>query len=181
MEIRPIYQPELSSYIYYGNNELQIIDVALNNKFIKKETYIRGINSLTKFYQKLFIINMEDSMMNYILQKTAKSLIFYKRIGYYYIKNTQSITTNNIFKKSGLNQKFLFIYLKLVYEYSKNIKKEKDMFNLLFTTKYNILSKLSSDFDKNFDFYSKIIKNFFNCKFISRENKIILKAFKNPK
>ena len=94
--------------------------------------------------------------------------------------------------------------MKLVYEYSKNIKKEKDMFNSLFTTKYNILSKLSSDFYKNFDFYSKIIKNFFsflnlskkeklwilffyrnckkvNCKFISRENKIILKAFKHPK
>ena len=180
LENRPIYQPELSFQIYYGNNELQIIDVSLSNKFIKKEAYIRGINYLSKYYLNKFLINMEDSMLNYILQKTAKSLYFLKKIGYYYIKNSKSIT-NSLFNKSGLNIQFLFIYLKLVYEYSKNNKKERDMFNLLFTyfnIKYDILPKLISPFNNNKDFYFKIINIFFKNKFISRENNNILKNWK---
>ena len=178
LENRAIYQPELSSYIFYGKNELQIIDSSLSNKFIKKEVYIRGINYLIKYYLNMFIINMEDSMMNFILQKEAKSLYFLKKIGYYYIKNSQSIT-KSLFKKSRLQQQFLFVYLKLVYEYSKNNKIEKDIFNLLFTNFSKELSKSTFPFNNNINFYSELIKIFLKCKFISRENNIILKDFKN--
>ena len=41
-----ISQPELSSYMFYGNNELYIIDYYIHNKFIKKELYIKALNSL---------------------------------------------------------------------------------------------------------------------------------------
>ena len=39
MKNRPIYQPELSTYSFYGNNELQIIDLCLINKFINLLIY----------------------------------------------------------------------------------------------------------------------------------------------
>ena len=62
---RFIYQPELSTYLYYGNNELQIIDFYITNKFIKKDLYIRTINYIENRYLNLYMIFMEDSMINY--------------------------------------------------------------------------------------------------------------------
>ena len=35
LESRKIYQPELSTYLYYGKRKLQLIDFNLSNKFIK--------------------------------------------------------------------------------------------------------------------------------------------------
>ena len=40
---RPIYQPELSTYMYYGNRELEIIDFYINDKLINKKTYIEAL------------------------------------------------------------------------------------------------------------------------------------------
>ena len=41
LEIRPIYQPQLSTYLFYGNKELQTIDCYISNKFIKRAVYIK--------------------------------------------------------------------------------------------------------------------------------------------
>ena len=45
-----VYQPELSSYLFYGDNKLSIIDLNMCNKFIKKEVYIKALNNLKKYY-----------------------------------------------------------------------------------------------------------------------------------
>ena len=47
LESRPVYQPELSTYLFYGKGKLQQIDFNLSNKFIKKEAYISSLNTLT--------------------------------------------------------------------------------------------------------------------------------------
>ena len=40
LEDRPVYQPELSTYLFYGNNnELQIVDSYITNKFMLKDVY----------------------------------------------------------------------------------------------------------------------------------------------
>lgn len=112
-----IYQPELSTNIFYGNNELEAIDYNISNKFIKKEVYIKSLNILNYFYLNMCMTYMEDSLMNYILLKTlktAKFLYFSNKIGYYYLKNSISIT-KNIFKINQLRIQFIFIYLKLIY------------------------------------------------------------------
>ena len=70
--------------------------------------------------------------MNYILLTCAKSFYFSKKIGYYYLKNEMSMTKNKN-KISKIRIKFIIIYLKIIFEYSKNTKYEKDMFNYLFT------------------------------------------------
>ena len=133
----PIYQPELSTYIFYGNNnELEII---------------------------------------YII---SDSYFFLKKIGYYYIKNKISITLN-LNKINDLRLKFSFIYLKAVFEYSKNSKYQKDMVNILFTNIYKTFEKKLSNIKKYNIFFNKVINNFLNCSFITDENKYILKAFKN--
>ena len=176
-----IYQPELSTNIFYGNNELEEIDINIYNKFIKKEVYLKSLNILNNFYLNMYMTYMEDSLMNYILIRTAKILYFSKKIGYYYLKNSISIT-KNLFKINQLRIQFIFIYLKLIFEYSKNTKFEKDMANLLFTNIINnlkiekFLSKLI--FIDNFKFYNDIIKMYLNCKFIDNHNKYTLNYLK---
>ena len=50
IENGPIYQPNLISYLFYGNNELDKIDYHICNKLIKTEVYIRAINSINNYY-----------------------------------------------------------------------------------------------------------------------------------
>ena len=97
--------------------------------------------------------------MNYILLTCAKSFYFSKKIGYYYLKNEMSMTKNKN-KISKIRIKFIIIYLKIIFEYSKNTKYEKDMFNYLFTILNN-----------NFNIY-------LNCRFITNENKYYFHYFK---
>ena len=182
LEEKSIYQPDLSSYMFYGNNELQIIDYYIHNKFIKKEIFIKALNSLNNFFINMYITLWEDTIISFILYKTAKSFFFLKKIGYYYIKNNQSIT-KNMSKISELRILFIFIVLKLVFEYSKNSKYEKDMSNLLFTElnqNINIEYIFSKkEFSPYFKLYNDVINMYLNCTFITKDNKIILKKFQN--
>ena len=177
---KEIYQPELSTYMFYGNNELLIIDYYIHNKFIQKEIYMKAINSLNNFYFNMYITLWEDTIISYILYRVTKYFSSIKKTGYLYIKNSQSIT-KNMFKISGLRIKFIFIFIKLLFEYSKNTIYEKDMSNLLFTQfnkNFNIMNRLLSlDFKQDLNFYYNIIIMFCNCSFISKTNKNIFKKF----
>ena len=175
-----IKQPELSRYMFYGSNELYIVDYYIHNKFIKKELFIKAINSLNKLYLNMYITLWEDTIISYILYRNAKSFCSLKKTGYFYIKNSQSIT-KNMFKISELKMKFIFIFLKIVFDNSKNSKYEKDMFNLLFTQlteNFNIAYNLKNlSLNSSYIFYYEIINLFLNCNFITDENKNVLNDF----
>ena len=177
---KPVYQPELSYNIFYGSNELEIIDFAINNKFIKKEVYIKALNSLNHFYLNMYMTFMEDQIMNYILKRTAKSFYYSRKIGYFYLPNTISIT-KNVYKISLLRMKFVFIYLKFVFEYSKNIKFQKDMANFLFTNFYKVIQQnlLNFQFKDDINFYYNIINMYLKNEYITNENKYLLNIFKS--
>ena len=51
-----VFQPYLSTYIFYGNDRLQLIDFNINNKFIKKEIYIKALNSLNYYYSLIYLL-----------------------------------------------------------------------------------------------------------------------------
>lgn len=181
-ESGPVYQPKLSSEIFYGSKELQMVDYYVYNKFILKDVYIKALNSLNKFYSNMYMIYMEDQVMNYMLHRIAKSFYFLKVIGYYHLSNSVSIM-NNLFKIPELRMKFSFIYLKFIFEYSKNTKFEKDMANHLFTVlnrHFNIAGRLqSTDYDENdYSLYYDIVNTYINCSYIDTENKYFLNNFK---
>ena len=173
-----VYQPELSTYIFYGNNELELVDCFLTNKIIKKEVYIKSLNLLNNYYLNSYMIFLEDSLINFMIYRIANSLYIINKIGYYYRKNTQSITNN--LKNIPLTRiKSLFLYLKLVLEFSKNTKYEKDYFNLRISLSYNIFISLLYFRKMNFSkiyFYQAInmFKN--NNKFIDKN---IINFFNN--
>ena len=178
LESRPVYQPELSTYLFYGKGRLQQIDFNLSNKFIKRTAYINMLNFYyDKDYLNLYMINMEDGMMNYALYRKTKSFYFFKKIGYYYIKNNQSITVN-FFKNYDETLKSFFIFLKFVFENSKNTYYEKNIVNELLKQFYIGINEWIDYITKDFQFYSNIINMYMNCKFISEENKNKLNEFK---
>ena len=129
LKSRLIYQPELSTYLFYGLGVLKQIDFNLCNKFIKREALIRGLNIIDKKDLNMYMVVHEDGFLNYILYRIAKSSYFLKKFGYYYIKN-------NYKKRRDYhdfdNIKFRFIHLMSVFNNSRNTKYEKDMTNEIF-------------------------------------------------
>ena len=177
LENKIVKQPKLSTFLFYGKGRLLQIDFNVSNKFIKRKAFIRALNSVNRFYLNLYMINFEDGLMNYIFYRSVKSLFFIKKVGYYYIKNRQSITMSRFNDKT---LKSIFYNLKLIFEYSKNNKYEKNMANAFiykFFLYYNnkILKLMISN---NCSFYNNIIELYLNCKYISTLNKI---KFKNIK
>ena len=171
-----LIQPELSTSIFYVKNELEKNDLNIYNKLIKKEIYIISLNSISKFYLKIYIIFWEDQIMNLILYRTAKSFYFINKIGYYYIKNSMSITKRD-FKLEQLKTIFKFLYLKFIFEYSKNTKYEKDMANIQLTT---FLKNEGLFFNNsNYNFFYNIINMFVISKYITNNNKYLLLYMKN--
>ena len=174
-ENRPIYQPELSTYMFYGNNnELERIDANICNKFIKKKVFIKALNSLKNNYLNMFIKSEEDQLITYILYRNAESFLYLKKIGYYYITNSLSITKNSN-KISSLALLFHYIYLKSVFDNTKNNKYEKDIVNFLFIF---YIKRNLSNLKKYFSFFKEVININLNCTFITEENKHLLKKFK---
>ena len=131
LESRPIYQPELATYLFYGFGYLAQIDFNVSSKFVKREALIRALNVIPKADLFLYMSTFEDGLLNYFLYRTAKSSYFLKRFGYYYIKNN---VIKPEYKKGYLhsNTKNIFTYITYVFNYSKNTKYEKDMSNRLF-------------------------------------------------
>ena len=173
LEIRPIFQPELSTYIFYGLGYLRQIDYNVCNKFIKREALIRALNTLNKNELNIYMTCQEDGLLNYILYRTAKSLFFLKRFGYYYIKdNYKHREAYYNFK----NIKFIFIHILNIFNYSKNTKYEKDMTNEIFcrlvykhrikdrlyliNKEYNFFIDIVNTFNQNEFFFNNYLKDF---------------------
>ena len=141
LQNKQLSQPEISTIVFYLNNEIEKTDFNIFNKFIRREVYIKALNSLNDYYMKIYMILDEDQLINYILHRNAKSFYFINTIGYYYISSKISIT-KNIFKCAKMMMKCNFIYLKIIFEYSKNEKYEKDMFNFYLNILYIIISRI---------------------------------------
>jgi glycosyltransferase involved in cell wall biosynthesis len=162
-------QPELSTFLFYGKGRLVQIDYNISNKFIKRKAFVRALNSVNNYYLNLYMTFAEDGLMNYIFYRTVKSLFFIKNIGYYYIENKQSITrvrfTDNSIKS-------YFYNLKLIFQYSKNNKYEKDMANTYLNAYLSPIRnyQLKKIIMKDCEFYNKIIELYLNCEFISVKN-----------
>ena len=114
-------------------------------------------------------------VMNYILYRIAKSFYFIRKLGYFYIVNNQSITIN-LSEVSREYYKSIFVYLKLIFEYSKNTKHEKDMANRLLADLF-IYKKINGliFLEKDNKFYRDIINKYLESDFITNNNKIELK------
>jgi glycosyltransferase involved in cell wall biosynthesis len=162
-----IYQPELSYYIFYGKGKLTQTDYVLWNKIIKRETFILALNSINNYYLSQNMILYEDGLINYMLYKKAKSFYYFDYIGYYYIKNKDSIMNNykNKIEKIINND---FKYLLYIYKITNNKKYEKKIASLVFLNMPELLiDENYKSINTNFEYYYSIIDLYLNSKYIS--------------
>ena len=85
LESKPICQPRLSDYLFYGFGKLSLNDFTLWNKFIKEEAFKKAINNIDSFYLSQNMIIFEDGLINFSLYRSVKSFYLIRKIGYYYI------------------------------------------------------------------------------------------------
>ena len=119
-----IYQPELSTYLIYGYGYKKLVDGIISNKFIKTTIYLLTLKNINKFYLNQNMIYFEDGLINFALHRNVKSLYLLKKIGYYYIFNKYSVSR---YINIELYLKCFFIFIKYIYENTKNNKYEKDI------------------------------------------------------
>ena len=172
IKIQEIHQKNLSFYIFYGEGQLRQLDYSISNKFLKRDIYIKSLNTIDKYYLNQNMIVYEDGLINYMLYKYSKILYITKKVGYYYIQNQQSITKNFLNDKDR-TLKNCFVYLKYIFEYTKNNQYEKNIANCIY---HNILLEISDInifkyITKDYQLYYDIIKSYLKNEFISLVNK----------
>ena len=180
---KTIYQPELSSFIFYGSSNIGIIDPIIRNKFINRKILIKSLNLLNDYFLNQNMIFYEDTLINFILYKTSKSIYFLNKIGYYYISNPNS-STKGFINNDILTNKILksfFIFLKFIFFYTKNTKYEKNMANKILKKELNMILKNErcQKINDNFFFYYNIINIYLKSEFINLSLKKKLKDIKN--
>ena len=113
------------------------------------------------------MILYEDGLINYMLYKKAKSFYYFDYIGYYYIKNKDSIMNNykNKIEKIINND---FKYLLYIYKITNNKKYEKKIASLVFLNMPELLiDENYNSININFEYYYSIIDLYLNSKYIS--------------
>ncbi len=171
-----IYQPELSTFLFYGTGNINLVDYTLWNKFFKSETLIRALNSMEPFYLNQFMLQFEDGLMNYAIYRNAKSYYITNKIGYYYIFNqTTSIQHHAPMKEVP---KFIYLYINFILTYSKNNKKEKDMALFIYHL-YPWHVNLINLVDKYYHLYKSVLEFFLDYEYTSEEDKNKLKNLLN--
>ena len=180
---KSIYQPELSSYIFYAKGNLKLIDPMISNKFVKRNIFINSLNMINNYFLNQNMIFYEDTLINFMLYKVAKSYYYLKDIGYFYISNKDSSTMSYYKNEIRMNKIFnsLFIFLKFIYEYTKNNQYEKDMGNEIIKKELEMIlsSHIYNKIHKNYYFYENIINMYLNNKFTSLSIKSKIKNIKD--
>lgn len=91
IKINKIYQPLLSFYNFYSKGYLEQTDFIISNKLIKRNLYIKSINSIPNYYLNQNMIIYEDGLINFMLHKFAKSLYHSKNRILLYSKQSKYI------------------------------------------------------------------------------------------
>lgn len=174
---RPVFSPEIQTYLYYATGKLSYIDFDVANKFIKRNSLIRSLNLLGKKYLNIYMNTYEDQLLNFILHRTVNSFYFLKHIGYYYLMNQFSITKRGFHPDDIKN---IFTNLIIIFNFSKNNNLERNMFNYFF--RHFVIKKCflnrTNLFKRDIDYYIKAIDSFIKNDFVSINNKKYMKLLK---
>ena len=161
-------QPELGVWMIKFNNKFLIHNNMIWDKCIKTLIYKKAVNLLGfKRYSK-FLSWAEDTSINYVLLKTAKSFKYIYKYGvaHFVGRNTASNTQPIELKIFGE----LFL-LDIIFDFSGNNIEEKNLLidQALYIYKgYKIKRYINNT---NSNYLKSILKKIFNCKYTSKLNK----------
>jgi glycosyltransferase involved in cell wall biosynthesis len=125
-----IYQPELSNIIYYKPNSKIYSSITcrtLWNKIFKRNLVLKSIKYIgNSYYNKYYIVVVEDTLFNIILFNFANNYTNLKMPGYLYNKRKSSISRSN--NKDLLRKKSIsfFLFYQLFYRLIKEFDKDRN-------------------------------------------------------
>ena len=175
-----IYQPELSSLMYYENGTLHQSEFNVWGKLIKRDIYLETLKKIDKYFLNKNMILHEDGLILFMLFKTAKSYLFIKDYGLLYYSNEYS-TMRNLRNKNKINKSTLdsFLYLEYMFQYTNNSLYEKNMAVCQFKFLYDLFHDIFMKTTSGFNYIYKIIDLYLNCNIITQEDKQIIRNIKN--
>ena len=170
-----IYQPELSSLMYYENGTLHQSEFNVWGKLIKREIYLETLKKIDKYFLNQNMILHEDGLILFMLFKTAKSYLFIKDYGLLYFSNEYS-TMRNLRNKNKINKstRDSFLYLEYMFKYTNNSLYEKNMAVCQFKFLYDLFQDIFMKTTSGFNYIHKIIDLYLNCNKITKEDKQII-------
>ena len=175
-----IYQPELSSLMYYENGTLHQSEFNVWGKLIKRDIYLETLKKIDKYFLNQNMILHEDGLILFMLFKTAKSYLFIKDYGLLYFSNEYS-TMRNLRNKNKINKstRDSFLYLEYMFKYTNNSLYEKNMAVCQFKFLYDLFQDIFMKTTSGFNYIHKIIDLYLNCNKIIKEDKQIIRNIKN--
>ena len=175
-----IYQPELSSLMYYENGTLHQSEFNVWGKLIKRDIYLETLKKIDKYFLNQNMILHEDGLILFMLFKTAKSYLFIKDYGLLYFSNEYS-TMRNLRNKNKINKstRDSFLYLEYMFKYTNNSLYEKNMAVCQFKFLYDLFQDIFMKTTSGFNYIHKIIDLYLNCNKITKEDKQIIRNIKN--
>ena len=166
----PIYQPKLSSLMYYYNGTLFQTDFHVWDKLIKREALIRTLKSIKPYYLKQHMSINEDGVLDFMLLKTAKSYKFINNYGYIYVANPSG-AIYSLKKTMNKTVRDYILYLRYLFQHTANNEYEKSMageqLRYVYKRFYYYLEYVTS----NFNFIFDTLNLYLNCQYISDLNK----------
>jgi glycosyltransferase involved in cell wall biosynthesis len=76
---------------FLDNNQLNMVDTYITNKFVKRDIFIKALNEFKKeIYSNIWNFH-EDNIWSYLVRKNANSIIILNRYIYYYKRNKDSL------------------------------------------------------------------------------------------
>jgi glycosyltransferase involved in cell wall biosynthesis len=171
-----IYQPKLSLFSISKNNKFVINEVHIWSKSIRTSLYQMAVNALGAKRYSLFVSWAEDTSMVFTLFNFAKSYRYMKFYGIFRY-NRQSSASN----KMPLSNRLLgdLFLLDLIFSFTKNTQEDKKFVVYKAIQIKARISTISLNlFNKNY--LILLLKKIFNCNFISKNDKDLLKEiYKN--
>ena len=173
----PIYQPQLSSLMYYYRGYLKQTEWHIWGKLIKREALYRTLESINSYYLNLHMSVNEDGLIDFMLLKKAKSFIYINDYGYLYIINMKSVmySLDSIINKAVRDY---FIYLKYLFEHTEDNWHEKSMAGEQLKYVYNKFIKKFNNVNENFQLIYDTLNLYINCNYIKKNNKIRARRMK---
>mgnify|MGYP002626225534 CR=1 FL=1 len=175
----PIYQPELSDFMYYGNGYLQSTECVIWGKLIRRNIFIETINSIDGYYLNQHMTLHDDGLILFILFKKANSYLYIKDYGMIYFNNDKS-TMGNMRKKDKINKtvRDCFVYLEFIFNYTNDTPHEKNIEVYQFKGFLDGFNDIYKKVTYGFDYIYKVIDLYLNCNIILKEDKKIIQQVK---
>lgn len=171
-----IYQPELTYFAISSDNKIKANDPYVWGRLTKSEVYIHAINNYGKnaigeIRNLCFVTWAEDCAMSMAILRYAKSYKFIRKYGIFHFqgRKNSSVSAKNELRKYGE-----LFFLDSIFDFSHNTFKGKK-YSVLMAQKM-IFAHINDLFtEKNRKYLKAILHKMLICKYISFEDKKIIK------